>query len=139
MSVIKGQTNSKWFFTSWCFLQKTNEQIPLYYLSTCFRSFIGMKTPKIDFEINWLKSVIQTFYMRDNWRWYHHFSLQKLQFFVVFLCLNYAGILWTTYKVWMKSNNHYGLKTNHVDKSRHGFFKKSIGWSRTLALRSCGP
>ena len=30
-------------FSSWLFLQKTNEQIRLYYLSTCFCSFFGRK------------------------------------------------------------------------------------------------
>ena len=31
------------FFSIFCFFQKTNEQIPLYYLPTYFRSFFGRK------------------------------------------------------------------------------------------------
>ena len=30
-------------FSSWLFFQKTNEQIRLYYLSTCFRLFFGRR------------------------------------------------------------------------------------------------
>ena len=30
-------------FSSRCFFQKTNKQIQLYYLSTCFRAFSGRK------------------------------------------------------------------------------------------------
>ena len=39
----KGQTNSKWFFQANVSSKKTNEQIQLYYLLTCFRSFFGRK------------------------------------------------------------------------------------------------
>ena len=42
-------------FSSWRFFQKTNEQIWLYYLWTCFCSFFGRKWrhQKIHFEIDW--------------------------------------------------------------------------------------
>ena len=42
-------------FSSQRFFQKTNEQIRLYYLPICFRSFFWkkVKTPKRHFEIKW--------------------------------------------------------------------------------------
>ena len=45
--VIKGQTNSKWFFQADLSSKKTNEQIRIYYLSTCFRSFFGRKWGRV--------------------------------------------------------------------------------------------
>ena len=39
----KGQTNLKWFFQDDVTSKKWNEQIWLYYLLTCFRSFFGRK------------------------------------------------------------------------------------------------
>ena len=43
LTLCKGQTNSKWFLQADVSSKKTNKQIRLYYLSTCFRSFFGRK------------------------------------------------------------------------------------------------
>ena len=50
-------------FSSWRFLQKTNEQIQFYYYETCFCLFFWrkLKTSKRHFEINW-PLVITPFY-----------------------------------------------------------------------------